>query len=323
MGMTTAAVRSDIRGVPEEAQRPPRRWHIAVFLAPALLVYTALMIIPLADTLRLSLYSTQEQNLIFVGFDNFIRLFTDSRWSESFWNALRNNVIFFAIHMCIQNPVGIALAAMLSVPRLAGRTFYRTAFFMPTMLSFVIVGFIWKLILSPLWGVAPSILGALGLKIAVRPVAGAGIHCPDRRLADLGVAVRRRPDDADLRGADLHSRGGVGGRRAGWHHRHLAILEDQAAADPADDRHRVDLDLHQQFQCVRSDLHRARRAGGAEFLHRYPGHLSSIAPSSGSSSSWAIPTMGAAIATMMFLIILSGVMIYLFLVQRRIRRYQF
>ena len=36
--------------------RRPRRWHIAVFLAPAALVYSAFMIIPLADTLRLSLF---------------------------------------------------------------------------------------------------------------------------------------------------------------------------------------------------------------------------------------------------------------------------
>ena len=62
--------------------------------------------------------------------------------------------------MVVQNPIGIALAALLSVPKLRGRAFYRTAIFLPTMLSFVIVGFIWKLILSPLWGVAPSLLRA-------------------------------------------------------------------------------------------------------------------------------------------------------------------
>ena len=36
------------------------RWHIAVFLAPALLVYTAIMIVPLIDTLRLALYTRVE-----------------------------------------------------------------------------------------------------------------------------------------------------------------------------------------------------------------------------------------------------------------------
>ena len=54
--------------------------------------------------------------------------------------------------MLLQNPIGIALAALLSLPRLRGRAFYRTVFFLPTMLSFVIVGFTWKLILSAALG---------------------------------------------------------------------------------------------------------------------------------------------------------------------------
>ena len=41
--------------------RRPWRWHILVFLAPALIVYSALMIIPLAETLRLSLFTSKEQ----------------------------------------------------------------------------------------------------------------------------------------------------------------------------------------------------------------------------------------------------------------------
>ncbi len=43
---------------------------------------------------------------------------------------------------------------------------------MPTMLSFVVIGFIWKLILSPLWGVAPSVLAAIGLKSLFGPWLG-------------------------------------------------------------------------------------------------------------------------------------------------------
>ena len=63
----------------------------------------------------------------------------------------------------MQNPIGIALAALCRLPRLARRGFYRTLIFLPTMLSVVIVGFIWQLILRPLWGVAPTLLGAVGL----------------------------------------------------------------------------------------------------------------------------------------------------------------
>lgn len=44
----------------------PRRWHILVFLLPALVVYTAVMILPLFETLRQSFYNTVDGQLTFV-----------------------------------------------------------------------------------------------------------------------------------------------------------------------------------------------------------------------------------------------------------------
>ena len=146
--------------------------HIVVFLAPAVLIYTAVMIWPLANTLRLSLFSMQGGERVFVGLDNFRTLFGDPKWSASFWNALKNNLWFFFVHMIAQNPIGIALAAILSSPRLRGAAVYRTAFFIPAILSFVIVGFVWKLILSPIWGIAPGMLDMVGLKSLFAPWLG-------------------------------------------------------------------------------------------------------------------------------------------------------
>jgi len=149
------------------------RWHMVVFLMPALLVYSLIMIVPLFGTLQLALFRMENNQPVFVGLDNFRILFGDLRWSESFWNALWNNCWFFLIHMLVQNPIGILLAALLSHPRLRLRSFYRTVIFIPTILSFVIVGFIWKLILSPLWGVIPGAIKALtGLRIAIPPLLG-------------------------------------------------------------------------------------------------------------------------------------------------------
>ena len=96
--------------LPQQSRRPPWRWHIAVFLAPAVLVYTAIMILPLFGTLQLSLFTGGARNPVFVGLDNFRTLFFDPRWSATFWNALWNNTWFFIIHMAVQNPIGIALA---------------------------------------------------------------------------------------------------------------------------------------------------------------------------------------------------------------------
>ncbi len=118
--------------------RKPVRWHIGVLLAPAAIVYTLVMIIPLIQTLGMSLFNKvtgDGTDITFTGVANYAALFGDPRWSVQFWNALVDNFHFFAIHMIVQNPIGVMLAALLSLPRLPGRGFYRTAFFLPTMLS--------------------------------------------------------------------------------------------------------------------------------------------------------------------------------------------
>ncbi|RKP51838.1 carbohydrate ABC transporter permease [Pararobbsia silviterrae] len=160
------------RGDRARHARRPRRLYIAVFLAPAALIYTALMIVPLVDTLRLAFLSAPDGRERYAGFANFKALLTDPQWSEAFWNALKNNTYFLSIHLIVMIPLGIGLAAFLCLPRLSASGVYRTAFFMPTMLSFVIIGFGWKLILSPLWGVTPSILHALHLDAWFAPYLG-------------------------------------------------------------------------------------------------------------------------------------------------------
>lgn len=143
--------------------------HIVVFLAPAVLIYTLFMIWPLADSLRLSF---NDADGAFTGLSNYKTLLQGDLWSDRFWGALRNNFLFFLVHILIQNPIGLLLAALLSQRTLRGANVYRTLFFMPTMLSVVIIGFIWQLILSPIWGIAPSFLEAVRLGNAFKPWLG-------------------------------------------------------------------------------------------------------------------------------------------------------
>ena len=138
------------------------RTHILVFLAPAVIIYTAFMIYPLCDSLWLSLNNKTASGQIFVGIENYLTLFRLDKWANPFWNALRNNTIFFVIHMVAQNPIGLLLAALLA-RRVRGSSIYRTIIFTPTILSVVIVGFIWKLILNPAWGISRSVLATIGL----------------------------------------------------------------------------------------------------------------------------------------------------------------
>jgi raffinose/stachyose/melibiose transport system permease protein len=148
------------------------RVHILVFLAPAVLIYTAFMIYPLFDSLWLSLNNKgATANQVFVGIQNYQTLFGQEQWSKPFWNALRNNAIFFLIHMLMQNPVGLLLAALLGA-RIRGGAIYRSIIFTPTILSVVIVGFVWKLILNPAWGISRSVLAAVGLSALDHPWLG-------------------------------------------------------------------------------------------------------------------------------------------------------
>jgi len=73
-----------------QSARP--RWHIAVFLAPAVLVYTAVMIFPLFNTLRLALYSRIDQERIYVGLQNFQTLFLTRSGPNS--SGTRLGIIF-------------------------------------------------------------------------------------------------------------------------------------------------------------------------------------------------------------------------------------
>lgn len=305
------------------AGRKPVRWHIAVFLAPAVLVYTALMIIPLFGTLAQSTFNLSETGArVFVGLDNFATLFGDPRWSASFWNALGNNLWFFVIHMLVQNPIGIALAAILSTPRLRMAAFYRTAIFIPTILSFVIVGFVWKLILSPIWGIAPGMLDAVGLKSLFAPWLGK----EDYALTTLALisvwqfvgipmmliyaALLSIPDEV-IEAAEMD---GVTGGAQFWKIKLPLILPSIGIISIltfVGNFNAFDLIYVAQGALAGPDF--STDILGTFLYRTFFGFQLQLGD----------PYMGSAIAGAMFGIILVGVCLYLFAIQTRLRRYQF
>lgn len=300
----------------------PVRWHIAVFLAPAVLIYTAVMILPLIETLRLSLFNVADNQSIFVGFDNFKVLFGDDRWSVSFWNALKNNLVFFLIHMIVQNPIGIALAALLSLPVLRLRGFYRTAIFLPTILSFVIVGFIWKLILSPIWGVAPFLMDLVWMKSFFGPWLG-------------------KPGSALITVSLVSVWQNIGIPMMLIYAALLSIPDEVIEAAECDgvtgwaQFFKIKLPLILPTIGIVSILTFVGNFNAFDLVYTMQGALAGPDGSTDILGTFLYRTffgfqlqvgdrsMGATIATVMFLIILAGVSLYLFVIQRRIRRYQF
>ncbi|MBP0577893.1 sugar ABC transporter permease [Labrys sp. LIt4] len=307
----------------EDSQaRKAFRWHIPIFLAPAVIIYTLVMILPLVGTLQLSLFRTADGASHFVGLDNFRTLFGDPRWASSFWNALRNNCWFFLIHMVVQNPIGVVLAALLSHPKLRFAAFYRTAIFIPTVLSFVIVGFVWKLILSPLWGVAPSMLDLIGLKSWFTPLLGKEAYA----LTTLGLvsvwqfvgipmmliyaALLSIPDEV-IEAAEMD---GITGIAQFWKIKLPLILPSIGIISILTFVGNFNaFDLIYSAQGALAGPNYATDILGTFLYRTFFGFQLQLGD----------PNMGATIASMMFFIILAGVCVYLFAIQTRLRRYQF
>lgn len=165
--MKPARLRDDASNV---VTRNRATWML--FLLPALAIYILFMAIPLLGSIRLSLFTGEGiVPKTFVGLDNFNKLLNDPIWSARLTNALKNTFILFLIHMGVQNTLGLLFATLLT-QKIRGFTFYRTIIFLPATLSVLVIGFLWKLILNPQWGAVPYFLTKIGLASWVRPWLG-------------------------------------------------------------------------------------------------------------------------------------------------------
>jgi raffinose/stachyose/melibiose transport system permease protein len=296
---------------------------LLVFLAPAVIVYSVFSILPLVLTIVNSLYvKTPGGGAVWNGLGNFQTLLGDETWSKPFWNAFWNNCKFFFIHMLVQNPIGLALAALLSLPKLKFRATYRTLIFMPTMLSVVIIGFIWQLILSPLWGIAKMFLAKLGLGFLFAPWLG------QEGSALITVSLISVWQFVGIPMILIYTA-------------LLAIPEELSDAATVDGLNQwqtffwVKLPLIWPTIGLVSVLTFVNNFNAFDLIYAMQGALAGPNFSTdimgtlfyrtffGNQLQLGDTTMGATIATMMFIIILIGVMIYLFLIQRRIQRYAF
>ncbi|TWD81720.1 multiple sugar transport system permease protein [Kribbella amoyensis] len=140
-----------------------RRFRIAehklapwILLAPSVLVIVALRVIPLFLGAQYSLTGDGERNGVFVGLDNYRALLHD----RVFGIALKNvGLLFLALPVAVAIPGILATFLFLKVP---GHRFYRSVYFFPVVLSPVIIGAIFNILLS-FDGPVNQLLGRAGL----------------------------------------------------------------------------------------------------------------------------------------------------------------
>ncbi len=130
-----------------------RRWLIdnqgLFFMAPAMILFVVFVLYPIFYIFNASMYDWDGINeAIFVGIQNYIEMFTDDR---PFGLAIRNSIYWTFLTIFPQMFLGFILASILT-SGIPFQNVFRIIFFMPAIVSPVVLGIVWQRIYAPFGG---------------------------------------------------------------------------------------------------------------------------------------------------------------------------
>lgn len=135
---------------------------IWLFILPGLLFLIVFVFFPLVLNMFYSLFrwSAFSPSKVFVGIDYYKRIFSD----PIIRRALGNNILYAVVSVICQCGIGLILAAVLENSKMRKfQGFFRTAYFIPSIISITVIGLLWQFIYSPKIGVVNPLLEMLGL----------------------------------------------------------------------------------------------------------------------------------------------------------------
>jgi len=131
-----------------------------LFVAPALALFVIFGVYPFYRTILVSFtdWNGISSSYTFIGLQNYLRIFEDALW----WKSMGNGLFFAVTAIVFMNSIALILA--LSVSRgVHGSGFYRAVYYLPTILSGIVVAIIWKWLYQPIGGPINELLTTLGL----------------------------------------------------------------------------------------------------------------------------------------------------------------
>lgn len=139
--------------------RTRRKLYGYLFILPAYLLFILLVAVPFFRALSMSLTQwAGYDDPRFVGLSNFQTLFRD----RVFWLSLRHTLMFTLVTTFLQTVFPLLVAVLIN-NKWRGSVFFRTALFVPVIISFVVSGLLWRMIYDPNFGVLNNLLNAVGL----------------------------------------------------------------------------------------------------------------------------------------------------------------
>lgn len=136
-----------------------KRYTPYLLVAPYLLHVAVFVAFPVVFSIVLTFHSW---NIIspmkYVGFENYAHLLKDRLFWQSLWNTVR----FLLVHIPLQIVIALALAEFLNGP-IRGRAFFRASFFLPVIVSGVVVTILWQQLLGFNAGMINTMLTGIGI----------------------------------------------------------------------------------------------------------------------------------------------------------------
>ena len=141
-------------------KRVAKNRHAYFFLAPKLLIFLSLMLVPFLATFAMSFQSGGIlQKLRFAGFRNYLIIVRD----PVFWVSIQNTFVYTLIVVAGSLVLALLVASQLvRTERL--KSFFRVCVIFPSLGSLVVVSAIWRMMLFPKTGIIPSLFSLLGLR---------------------------------------------------------------------------------------------------------------------------------------------------------------
>ncbi|MDO7882703.1 carbohydrate ABC transporter permease [Salinibacterium soli] len=130
-----------------------------LWIQPWLIGFLAFTAIPFGAAFVMSLTNWSPAGAEFIGFDNYVRMFTDD---PLFWQAIKVTFVFVLLYLPLSIALGLG-AAMLMNQKFVGVGVFRTIYYLPSVLSGVAVVVLWSFVFHREFGVVNLALGYLGI----------------------------------------------------------------------------------------------------------------------------------------------------------------
>lgn len=161
MGYSGSSFEKGVTGL-SSLEKKRRNFIIVSLLIPSALLI-GFVLVPAFDLFRMSFtdWDGWSESSNFIGIQNYIDMFKN----KDLWMSLRNNAVYFFVHLAMI-PLELAFSVILN-SKLKGAKFYRFMVFMPFIINGVAISYVFSYFFSPINGAFNAILEAVGLKFLI------------------------------------------------------------------------------------------------------------------------------------------------------------